>query len=159
MKTKEQIQKYNKEYFARPEVKERAKIRNSQRREKRKMYKKTEKGKIAERRYLRNAYQKNKKQRTASRYGISLMFYDFLLITANGHCEVCGKEIDKHHVDHNHKNKKVRGILCMKCNMAIGLLNDDVSVLEKAIKYLNRPVNILQTLCIPTQQPQKELPR
>ena len=45
MKTKEQIAKYNKEYFARPNVILHAKERNSQRRDKRKLYKQTEAGK------------------------------------------------------------------------------------------------------------------
>jgi hypothetical protein len=51
MKTKEQISAYNREYFARPEVIARAKIRNAKYRERRRAYKKTPKGKMAEKRY------------------------------------------------------------------------------------------------------------
>lgn len=42
------------------------------------------------------------------------------------------------HVDHSHKTGKVRGLLCYNCNNGIGRLKDDVSVLEKAIAYLNK---------------------
>ena len=159
MKTKEQIQKYNKEYSARPEVKEKARIKNALLREKRKLYKKTEVGRNAENKYRRKQYQRTKKKRALERYGITEMFYNLLLEKANGKCDICGKDIPKYHIDHDHKTKYVRGILCMKCNLALGLLNDDVEVLQKAIKYLNKPVSILQKLkvCTPTQQQQKEL--
>ena len=40
-------------------------------------------------------------------------------------------------IDHCHKSGQVRGVLCPNCNTAIGLLNDDPTVLKKAISYLN----------------------
>ena len=39
-------------------------------------------------------------------------------------------------VDHCHDTMKVRGLLCHRCNCGIGLLNEDITVLEKAINYL-----------------------
>lgn len=41
-------------------------------------------------------------------------------------------------VDHNHKTKNVRGILCRRCNLALGHYNDDINLLESAIKYLKK---------------------
>lgn len=39
-------------------------------------------------------------------------------------------------IDHCHKTGKIRGLLCSKCNTALGLLKDSIEILEKSIKYL-----------------------
>ena len=39
-------------------------------------------------------------------------------------------------IDHCHKTDKFRGWLCHNCNRAIGLFNDDVEMLKRAIDYL-----------------------
>jgi hypothetical protein len=39
-------------------------------------------------------------------------------------------------VDHCHKTQRVRGLLCRRCNAAIGLLSDDISRVEAALNYL-----------------------
>jgi len=41
-------------------------------------------------------------------------------------------------VDHDHKTNEVRGLLCHNCNRALGLLQDDVGNLQKAIEYLTK---------------------
>lgn len=57
-------------------------------------------------------------------------------------CEICSKTAQENKkalsVDHCHKSGRFRGMLCSKCNLAIGLLNDDISTLKKAIKYLKK---------------------
>jgi hypothetical protein len=53
-----------------------------------------------------------------------------------GKCFICEKKDKKMCLDHNHKTKKIRGILCDSCNRGIGLLNDDIILLQKAIDYL-----------------------
>lgn len=39
-------------------------------------------------------------------------------------------------VDHCHQTGKVRGLLCSKCNQGVGLLRDDVGIVESALSYL-----------------------
>lgn len=47
-----------------------------------------------------------------------------------------GKKSGAWCLDHNHKNNTFRGWLCHQCNRALGGMNDDVSRLKAAIKYL-----------------------
>jgi len=80
-------------------------------------------------------------------YGITAEDYYSMLVDQNGKCAVCESEevnssrvsSGKLFIDHCHDTGKVRGLLCSKCNHAIGLLNDDPELLHKAIAYLNKP--------------------
>lgn len=39
-------------------------------------------------------------------------------------------------VDHDHKTGKIRALLCSRCNLALGHVKDDPSLLERLIDYL-----------------------
>jgi len=68
---------------------------------------------------------------------LTLDAYDAMLEKQNGLCAICSQKTQGNlHIDHNHQTNEVRGLLCGKCNRAIGLLNDDVSLFVKAITYL-----------------------
>jgi hypothetical protein len=56
------------------------------------------------------------------------------------HNLVCNSKVvgSNKHVDHDHASAEPRGILCKRCNMAIGLMHDDIEIMEKAIDYLSR---------------------
>jgi len=92
-------------------------------------YRNTEKGRLAATEY-----------RLKTKFGISIYEYNQILMEQEGRCAIC--KTDKPtgkgtwHVDHCHTTKKVRGLLCSKCNHAIGLLGDDVSRLESAWRYI-----------------------
>lgn len=65
--------------------------------------------------------------------------YERLLVKQNGVCVVCedaSKNTRRLSVDHDHKTGKVRGLLCMECNMVLGLVKDEVGILQNMIKYL-----------------------
>ena len=51
-------------------------------------------------------------------------------------CSICGGKA-KVAYDHSHSTGKFRGWLCIKCNTALGLVNDDVKILKKMIVYLS----------------------
>jgi hypothetical protein len=53
-------------------------------------------------------------------------------------CGVCGRGPGARalHVDHCHTTGVVRGVLCHRCNLALGLLREDASVLRKLAEYL-----------------------
>lgn len=74
-----------------------------------------------------------------SKYGISLETYAELSEKQNNKCAICEKVCSsgrKLAVDHNHKTDKVRALLCVKCNMALGGFEDNVTTMLRAIEYL-----------------------
>ena len=79
-------------------------------------------------------------------YGISIDEYDRLFAAQNGVCAVCRRPERSQNqyglvslsVDHDHRTGKVRGLLCVDCNRAIGQLGDDVLLLRAAVDYLER---------------------
>jgi len=50
-------------------------------------------------------------------------------------CEICDNK-GKICFDHNHNTGKFRGWICSNCNMALGLIKDDINILNNMIKYL-----------------------
>ena len=47
-------------------------------------------------------------------------------------------DIPRLSVDHDHETGRVRGLLCYKCNIGIGHLQDSIEILQEAIEYLKR---------------------
>jgi heterodisulfide reductase subunit A-like polyferredoxin len=41
-------------------------------------------------------------------------------------------------IDHDHKTNVVRDLLCQRCNVVLGLVNDDESLLFDMMDYLKR---------------------
>lgn len=81
------------------------------------------------------------------RYGITAEYAYELLDNQGGCCAVCGQSVsfgrdtprrEQACIDHCHNSGDVRGILCSKCNSGLGMLNDDPSILSKAIEYLTK---------------------
>lgn len=70
--------------------------------------------------------------------GITEDDYNKMFDEQMGLCAICHKpEIDiKLAVDHCHETGKVRGLLCKRCNMGIGLLGDSPDTLISAAMYL-----------------------
>lgn len=57
-------------------------------------------------------------------------------------CEICETEFTeiggrRRVIDHCHDTNKVRGSICRNCNTGLGMFNDSVNLMNKAIKYLN----------------------
>lgn len=78
--------------------------------------------------------------RIKKEYGLTKEQYENLLAKQNGKCAICNNGSPSRfslHIDHCHKTKKVRGLLCNKCNQAIGLFNESVALFKKAIEYIS----------------------
>ena len=72
-------------------------------------------------------------------YGITLEEHTKMYENQNGVCAICKKPGDgkwkKLCVDHCHTTGKVRGLLCKRCNIALGEVGDNISTLQKMIEY------------------------
>lgn len=72
-------------------------------------------------------------------YGLTRNEFDAILKGQNNLCKLCQLPFatdEMPHVDHDHKTKKVRGLLHRKCNIAIGMFNDDSALCRLAADYL-----------------------
>lgn len=81
----------------------------------------------------------NRKSKLKAKYGISVDEYDKMYDEQNGMCYLCGNSHPRRalNVDHCHTTGVVRKLLCDKCNMALGLINDSTELLEKMKGYLD----------------------
>lgn len=95
--------------------------------------------------------------RSIRRYGISLEDYDALFSKQQGRCAICNKTQTKFlAVDHDHSccsddatrscGKCIRGLVCFECNIALGMVQDNVQILQAMIEYLTCETPQLATL-------------
>ena len=76
--------------------------------------------------------------RRRSVYKLNETQYQAMLRDQNGKCAICFEDMEKVHVDHNHETKKVRGLLCRDCNVALGIFKDSSRLLRNAAAYLDK---------------------
>lgn len=84
-------------------------------------------------------------KKTLREFGLSVLDYNKMVASQNGKCLICGTIPDKSNkihprlsIDHDHAKNIVRGLLCHKCNLGIGLFKDNIDFLEAAIIYLRK---------------------
>ena len=81
------------------------------------------------------------------KYGLDNSGYDALWIAFKGRCGICnielqfptqtqGQPINAAALDHDHKTGHIRGLLCNKCNKALGFFDDNIELIKKAIAWL-----------------------
>lgn len=76
-------------------------------------------------------------------YGLTLEQYQTMLEKQHGVCALCGQPetrqqygvLDPLAVDHDHKTGKIRGLLCRKCNLALGVFEE---AFERYTSYLDQ---------------------
>ena len=129
-----------------------------------KKYSQTENGKASKKKAAKKWYEKNKDKSIQSnkewkekhpdyyreksllrKYNITLDTYNQMLTKQDNKCAICQDVLNKPHVDHDHNTSKVRGLLCVKCNTALGKFNDDVNIIQRAIDYLKKHSDPLNT--------------
>jgi len=77
------------------------------------------------------------KKRIKHSYGLEYEDYLKLLEEQKGLCKICSKDNSGRRlsIDHCHDTGRIRGLLCTRCNRALGLFEDNTELLIKAANY------------------------
>lgn len=94
-----------------------------------------------------NRTRRTPEQRRASAFkhhhGIERDEADRLSAAQGNRCATCGEpptgrgHCGRLHVDHDHETGRIRGLLCNRCNQALGLVHDRPETLRAMIEYLS----------------------
>ena len=104
---------------------------------------------IKKRHYDKHATQERENSLLRQKGSITKDEYYKLIDDQGNNCAICNKpetrvtvkgsdRVTKLVLDHCHKSNKIRGLLCFKCNSALGFFNDDIQVISNAADYLRR---------------------
>lgn len=108
----------------------------------RQKYEKGDAGKACRKRYHSSEKGKanNRKSQLKNKYNMTIEDYNLLLELQNHSCKICSLHINDHSrnlaVDHCHTTGKVRSLLCDNCNVALGLVKEDIKIMHNMIKYM-----------------------
>ncbi len=68
-------------------------------------------------------------------YKITVEQLEILKLQQEFCCKICNKKTDLV-VDHNHRTGDVRSLICNNCNLGLGMFQDNIDLIKKAIQYL-----------------------
>jgi DNA-directed RNA polymerase subunit RPC12/RpoP len=94
--------------------------------------------------YNKDNFEGHRNRQLRYNYGISHQEYMDRLEEQNYECAACGdswleEESNKNWpVDHDHKTKIIRGIVCERCNHCIGHAYDSADRLDRIANYLRK---------------------
>jgi hypothetical protein len=74
-------------------------------------------------------------------YGLTVEQYRAMLETQGGVCAICKQPRPENrtlHVDHDHGTGEIRGLLCFRCNNALGDFEEQYQLFQRAANYLDR---------------------
>lgn len=85
----------------------------------------------------------NRNNACKRKYGISYQQKQEMILAQNHKCLCCGEALEKLpsnciHVDHDHITGKIRGILCRRCNAALGFVGENVKIAFKLYEYVRK---------------------
>lgn len=122
------IKQYNRQWY---------KNNSECRKENTKQWKKDNPEKV--RQWNKDNPRKRRQTRFKCSYGLSYEDWQEMWDNQDGKCAICAepfKNPSSANVDHNHETDKIRGLLCQKCNLGLGLFNDNPRLVFKAFEYL-----------------------
>jgi hypothetical protein len=100
----------------------------------------------------RREYRKRPERKAADRdgylkrkYEMTLEDYERMFETQGGVCAICSEARPEErtlHVDHDHATGVIRGLLCFRCNNALGDFREEYELFQRAADYLDRDVEL-----------------
>lgn len=140
-RNKQAVKKY--QQTAKGKITQKRANQKPMRKAKNKIYRRSTKGKATRRKYQNKHYnpQERRKRSFKYLYNITLENYDKMFENQNGVCAICGKINEcgrRLAVDHCHKTGKIRGLLCIRCNIWLGKFENYCDLFKKFEKYLKR---------------------
>ncbi len=107
---------------------------------------KKDQNKARRRRHYLKAGEYYRRKKLMREHGVTKEQYDLIAKQQNYLCKICDLPESLKHartgtpislsVDHCHETGIIRGLLCGRCNMALGAFKDKHELLNKAINYL-----------------------
>lgn len=87
-----------------------------------------------------------KKSQILKKYGLTWESYAELIKKCGNRCSICKEKetstfkgsVKDLAIDHCHETGVVRGLLCNRCNVMLGMAKDNITVLMNAADYLDR---------------------
>lgn len=89
-------------------------------------------------------------QHRLRKFGITKQQFDDKIFSQDNCCEICKQVMDgstrgkKACQDHNHRTGKLRDILCGRCNLLLGHVQERIEILASAIQYLQKHTDELK---------------
>ena len=87
----------------------------------------------------KTAKDRAKARRLADNFNLTIDMWECIYDFQGRNCAICKKPIKHPATDHRHSDGLVRGILCMRCNRALGRFNDSIKLLRAAADYIESP--------------------
>jgi hypothetical protein len=102
-----------------------------------------ERYKAKQREYVESGQKKfwSRRYHLKRKYGMTLADYDRIFQAQNGVCAICFEPRPDErtlHVDHDHETDVIRGLLCFRCNNALGDFREEYELFQRAADYLDR---------------------
>lgn len=72
-------------------------------------------------------------------FGITVEDYERMFSAQGRVCAICRRKSPdgrRLHIDHCHKTKKIRGLLCHDCNRGLGIFKNNPEILSRGAEYL-----------------------
>jgi len=79
-------------------------------------------------------------------FGLTIKDYEAMAQAQNRQCAICGivqcASGKRLAIDHCHLTGRIRGLLCLRCNQAIGKFKDNYFLLQQAADYVSGQISV-----------------